>query len=126
MLLLAAEVAEDVHELLAGEVVIAVGGPHEIVGIFYVPPAVETHSDDRLGQHIQAVLGDTYAVDVVAVGGPAHDGALGEVVGVEDDEPSLGDLAEAVSAAPDPLQSLRDGFGGADLTDEVDGTDVDT
>ena len=103
-----------------GEVVIAIGGLHQGIGLLHVPPAVETHSDDRLGQYVETVLRDTYAVDVVTVGGPAHDGTLREVVGVEDDEPSFGDLTEAVSAASDPLQSLRNRFGGTDLTYQID------
>ena len=64
------------------------------------------------------------AVETAAVDGADEGGALQEFVAGGGEEAAVGAQTEGVAGAADALEQRRDAAGGADLTDEIDGADV--
>ena len=69
--------------------------------------------------------GDVDGVDLPLDGGLEENGALDEVVPVQDDDPRLDRGMEAVAGPPCPLQEPRHGFRRAEADHQIDVADVD-
>ena len=80
---------------------------------------------DVLGQDVERPLRDDQAIELAAANGVHQGGALDQLVAGEREEPPLGEAAEVVPGAADPLQQGGDRPRRAELADEVDRADVD-
>ena len=65
------------------------------------------------------------AVETAAVDGADEGGALQQLVAGGGEEAAVGAQTKGVAGAADALEQRRDAAGGADLTDEIDGADID-
>ena len=81
--------------------------------------------DDLLGEHVERVARDDRALDQPLAHAPRDDRALEQVGAELREDAALGDVADAVAGAADPLQPGGDRLGRLDLQHEVDRAHVD-
>ena len=98
---------------------------HQLVQPIFLPLVARRGCDDLLGQDVERVLGDDQPVELPLVRRAHQRGALEQLVARQREQPPFGDGGEVVPRPADALQQRGDRPGGADLTDEIDGTDVD-
>ena len=83
------------------------------------------HRDQVLGQHVEGVLRDHRLLDLARAHPAGDHGALEQVGPELREDPPLGDLAQRVPGATDPLQPAGDGLRRLDLDHQVHGAHVD-
>ena len=83
------------------------------------------HGHDLLGEHVERVARHDRALDQALAHALGDDGALEQVAAELGEDPALGDVADVVAGAPDPLQAGGHRLRRLDLEHEVDGAHVD-
>ena len=78
-----------------------------------------------LGQHIQRGFVEHDGVEITGLDGAQQRHALHQLVPGGRKQAALGHAAHLVPRAPYPLQERRDAAWRAQLTDEINGADVD-
>ena len=81
--------------------------------------------DDLLGKDVERVAGHDGRLDAALAHELDHDRRLEQVRAELGEDAALGDVAEVVAGAPDPLQAAGDRLGRLDLQHEVDRAHVD-
>ncbi len=121
----AVEHVEHVLELLAREIRERLGGGDQALDLVDLPLVERRHRDEVLGEHVEGVLGDHRLLDLPLAHPPRDHRALQQVGAELREHAALGDLAEAVAGAADPLQPAGHRLRRLDLDDEVDRAHVD-
>ena len=121
----AREHVEHVLQLRPREVGERIGAAHELVQVVHRDLLLGCDRDDLLREHVERVARDHRLLD------PAFEHALDDDRGLEQvgpelgEDAALGDVADVVAGAPDPLQAAGDRLGRLDLQHEVDRAHVD-
>ncbi len=112
-------------ELGARQLPVHPGAPHQFEQLVLAVLAVRDLGDNLLRQHVERFRRDDQPVELAAAHGIEQRRALDQVVARLREQTALGDAADAVVGAPDPLQEGGDGVRRAQLADQVDIADVD-
>jgi hypothetical protein len=86
---------------------------------------VDRDGHDLLCEHVERVPRDARLLDLAAADRARDDRALEQIGAELREDPALGDRAELVAGAADPLQAARDRLRRLDLDHEVDRAHVD-
>ena len=124
----AVEHVEHVLELLAAELAVGVRAGDERVQVVDAQPVVAGrggHGDDLLGEHVERVARHDGGLDLALAHALGDDRALEQVGAELGEDAALGDVADVVAGAADPLQAGGDRLRRLDLQHEVDGAHVD-
>ena len=121
----AVEHVEHVLELLAAQLRVGLGGGDDALDLVDLPLLVGDHRDDVLGEHVERVARDHRLLDLAGAHPLGDDRALEQVGAELGEDPALGDGAELVSGAADPLDPAGHGLRRLDLDHEVDRAHVD-
>ena len=121
----AVEHVEHVLELLAAQLRVGLGGGDHALDLVDLPLLVGDHRDDVLGEHVERVARDHRLLDLAGAHPLGDDRALEQVGAELGEDPALGDGAELVSGAADPLDPPGHGLRRFDLDHEVDRAHVD-
>ena len=106
----AVEHVEDVLELLAGELLVGLGGGDDALDLVDGPLGLGLghDRDDVLGEHVERVLRDHRLLDLAAPHTLGDDRALEQVGAELGEDPPLGDGAELVARSTHSLHPTRD------------------
>jgi hypothetical protein len=116
---------DDVLEVGVGEGGEGRGPAHHGQEVRLLPGLGGTGRHDLLGENVEGRLGRAHAIEPAVVHGTHQRGALDELVAGGGKQASLGRRAACVAGAADALQEGGDVARRAQLTHELDGTDVD-
>ena len=121
----AGEQVEHVLELLARELAVGVGAPHERVQLVDLQLLDRGHRDDLLAQDVERDARHARVLDLALEHAAGDRRGLHELAAEARVDAAARGRADRVAGPSDALQAARDGAGRGDLDDEVDGAHVD-
>src|SRR3974390_3234272 len=93
--------------------------------VVFAPILASGGGDNLLSQHIEGFLRDLYLVQVTAVNAAHSRGTFHQFIPAEREYTPLWQASPTVIGAANALQQGRDGTGWPELTNEINGTDID-
>src|SRR5262249_23647946 len=100
-------------------------GSNEIEHAFFRVLLAGGHRDHLLREDVERGFGDLQPIHFGPADGANERRALDELVACSSEEAAFGHGPDPVACPADALEADSDGARGADLADEVDGSDID-